>query len=160
MRKLRLALITVLKWLLVLMLLGMTVVLFAQITFRYFFHIPFVWSEELAIILMLWLTFLGTAVLMETDEHISIDFFIELFPSVAQHVIELLSEVFVFLFNIGLVYGGYLVVMGTRGSITPGMKISVAWHYGGVVVGGVLLVLVSIERLLRVIKKIYGGNAT
>lgn len=147
MRALRLALSGLVKWLLVAMLIAMTVVLFAQIVFRYFFEMPLVWSEEMALVLMLWITFLGAALLLESKEHISIDFLVYMMPESPRQVIEIVGAVLMLIFNIALTYGSYLVVEATVNSITPGMKISVGWHYGGAMVGGALLTLVSIEQL-------------
>lgn len=148
MRALRLAVSSLIKWILVVMLLAMTLVLFAQIVFRYFFEMPLVWSEEMALVLMLWITFLGAALLLESKEHISIDFLVEMMSPGAQRLMAIVATVLLLIFNVALTYGAFLVVEATASSITPGMKISVAWHYGGAMVGGFLLALVSIEHLL------------
>jgi len=148
MRALRKAVLLLIRWLLVVMLLAMTAVLLAQIVCRYFFQMPLVWSEEMALVLMLWITFLGAALLLESREHISIDFLVHLMPDAPRRLIERLAALLMLAFNSGLTYGAYLVVQATASSITPGMKISVAWHYGGTLAGGVLLTLVSIEQLI------------
>jgi len=138
---------SLIKWILVVMLLVMTLVPFAQIVFRYFFEMPLVWSEEMALVLMLWITFLGAALLQANSEHISIDFLVHLMPGTPQRAVEIDAAVLMLAFNCALTYGALLVVEATAGSITPGMKISVAWHYGGTLAGGLLLVLVSLEQL-------------
>ncbi len=148
MRALRLAMSNLVKWLLVVMLLAMTLVLFAQIVFRYFFELPLVWSEEMALVLMLWITFLGAALLLQSKEHISIDFVIEMMPPTWQRIMAVAAALLLLVFNIALTYGAFLVVEATASSITPGMKISVAWHYGGAMVGGLLLAVVSLEQLI------------
>ncbi|QAA94763.1 hypothetical protein CKA81_13590 [Pollutimonas thiosulfatoxidans] len=149
MRALRLAMSNLVKWTLVVMLLAMTTVLFAQIVFRYFFELPLVWSEEMALVLMLWITFLGAALLLETKEHISIDFLVEMMPAASQRILAILAAILLLIFNIALTYGSFLVVEATASSITPGMKISVGWHYGGAMVGGFLLAVVSLEQLVQ-----------
>jgi TRAP-type C4-dicarboxylate transport system permease small subunit len=147
MRALRRLVSYLVKWLLVFMLLLMTLVLFAQIVFRYFFQMPLVWSEEMALVLMLWITFLGAALLLESKEHISIDFLVERMSPSLQRALAVVAALLMLVFNIALTYGAFLVVEATASSITPGMKISVAWHYGGAMVGGFLLALVSLEHL-------------
>lgn len=149
MRALRLAISNIVKWLLVVMLLVMTLVLFAQIVFRYFFEMPLVWSEEMALVLMLWITFLGAALLLESKEHISIDFLVEMMSPTSQRALVILAAVLLLVFNVALTYGAFLVVQATASSITPGMKISVGWHYGGAMVGGFLLALVSLDQLIK-----------
>lgn len=152
MRALRLAVSGLVKWVLVFMLLAMALVLFAQIVFRYFFEMPLVWSEEMALVFMLWITFLGAALLLDSKEHISIDFLVEMMPQALQRGVAIFSAVLMLGFNVALTYGAFLVVEATASSITPGMKISVAWHYGGAMVGGLLLLMVSLDQLVETIK--------
>lgn len=149
MRTLRLAISNLIKWVLVIMLLLMTLVLFAQIVFRYFFEMPLVWSEEMALVLMLWITFLGAALLLESKEHISIDFLVEMMSPSSQRMVAIAAAVLMLIFNLALTYGAFLVVQATAASITPGMGISVGWHYGGAMIGGLLLAVVSLEQLLE-----------
>lgn len=141
-------LMNVTRWLLVAMVLLMTLVLFAQIIFRYFMQQPLIWSEELALVLMIWITFLGSALLLATNEHISIDFMVELMPPVWQRLTAVVVAVLLLLFNLALAYGSWLVAQRTVGSTSPGLGISMAWHYGGTVIGGLLLAAVSLEELV------------
>src|SRR5881397_957528 len=46
-----------------------TVILFAGVVARYVFHLPLVWSDELASILFLWLAMLGAVVAFRRGEH-------------------------------------------------------------------------------------------
>ncbi|NYT36429.1 TRAP transporter small permease [Allopusillimonas soli] len=149
MRALKLAVLKTTQWVLTAMLLLMTLVLFAQIIFRYFFEMPLVWSEEMALVLMIWVTFLGSALLLASHEHISIDFMVELMPPVWQRWLGILAAVLLAAFNIALTYGAWLVVQATASSTSPGMGISMAWHYGGTMLGGLLLSLVSVEELIK-----------
>lgn len=158
MHALRIALSTVTKWVVVTMLLVMIAVLFAQIVCRYFFEAPLVWSEELAMILMLWVTYLGAALLLESREHISIDYLVELMPIGLQHIVGILAAMLMLIFNLALTYGAYLVVQATSASILPGLKISGAWHYGGTLVGGTLLILVSLDQLFLSFARLAQGR--
>jgi len=147
MQRLKDGLFWLVRWMVTLMLLIMTSVLFAQIVFRYFFQHPLVWSEELALVLMIWLTYLGSALLLATHEHISIDFLVELMPKAGQRWLAVVVAVLMIIFNIALTYGAWLVARATMRSTSPGLGISEAWHYAGPVIGGLLLVLVSFEEL-------------
>src|SRR3989442_684151 len=46
-----------------------TLILFAGVMARYVFHLPLVWSDELASILFLWLAMLGAVVAFRRGEH-------------------------------------------------------------------------------------------
>lgn len=55
-------------------LLVMSLVLIAQVVMRYVFRSPFVWSEELARYLLIWLSMMGTSLAVRESRHISVDF--------------------------------------------------------------------------------------
>ena len=136
----------------VIMLLTIVVVLSAQIVARYLFEAPLVWSEELVLILLLWITFLGSALCLNLRGHISIDFVVQKMPEHIQRAAQLFTAILMVVFCAVLVYGGWLMIQATSGSITPGLKVSVAWHYGGTLVGGALMLLSAIEHLVSCIR--------
>lgn len=141
-------LMAVTRWTLMGMVLAMTLVLFAQIIFRYFLKQPLIWSEELALVLMIWITFLGSALLLATKEHISIDFMVELMPPFWQRLTAVVAALLLLAFNVALMYGAWLVAQRTAGSTSPGLGVSMAWHYAGSVIGSLLLAAVSLEELV------------
>lgn len=144
--------ISVLKWVVTAMLLVMTSVTFAQIISRYFLQYPLVWSEELSLLLMVWITFLGSVLILERQEHISIDALVEYFSESVQDTVRVIGYLLVLIFNAVLTYGGFLMVSTTKESITSALKISVAWQYGGILVGGLCLTLVSLEQLIKALQ--------
>lgn len=148
MRTLNRAIAAVLRVVLTAMVLILTLVILAQIFWRYVLAWPLVWSEELSLILMCWTTFLGSALLMQSREHLAIDVFVALMPAPLARATAVLASVLITVFCIFLAYGGWVMVNRTLGSITPGLKVSVAWQYGGALVGGVLMVLSSLEALV------------
>ena len=148
MRTLNRAIAAVLRVVLTAMVLILTLVILAQIFWRYVLAWPLVWSEELSLILMCWTTFLGSALLMQSREHLAIDVFVGLMPAPLARASAVLASVLITVFCIFLAYGGWVMVNRTLGSITPGLKVSVAWQYGGALVGGVLMVLSSLEALV------------
>lgn len=154
MRMLKTLLFGLTRWLLVGMVIAMTLVLLAQIIFRYFLQQPLIWSEELALVLMIWVTFLGSALLLATHEHISIDFMVELMPTGWQRFTAVVVAVLMLLFNIGLTYGAWLVAERTVGSTSPGLGVSMAWHYAGTIIGGLLMIVVSVEELVKHTRKL------
>lgn len=145
-------LIRVTQGVIVTMLLTIVVVLMAQIIARYIFQNPLVWSEELVLILLLWITFLGSALLLEARGHISIDFMVRLMPERLQKAIQIIMAALMVGFCATLLYGGWTMVQATSASITPGLKVSVAWHYGGTLVGGGLMLIFAVEQFIHCLR--------
>ncbi len=82
---------------------GVIVVLtIAQVIFRFVFDNPLVWSEELARLLLVWVTFLGGAVVCWDGTHLSVD---ALFVNLPRRLRRLVR-----IFN-GAVAIGFLVVL-------------------------------------------------
>lgn len=156
---LKMILMGVTRWLLVGMVLVMTLVLFAQIIFRYFLEQPLIWSEELALVLMIWITFLGSALLLATKEHISIDFVVEMMSPLWRRIVAACVALMLLVFNVALVYGAWLVAQRTAGSTSPGLGVSMAWHYAGPVIGGALLALVSLEELVIRFRAVFSSRS-
>ena len=59
----------------------------AQIFVRYLFGKPFPWAEELASLLLIYLTFLTADIVYKEKGHIAIDYFINFLPSRIRSVI-------------------------------------------------------------------------
>ncbi|MCZ4289925.1 TRAP transporter small permease [Hoeflea alexandrii] len=140
------------EWMLMLMLLAMTGVMFGQIIWRYLLEAPLVWSEELALLLMVWMTFLGSALMLERKEHVAIDVFVDLLPDGLKRLMQILGAIVILIFNCALTYGAFIIADTAWESLMPGLKISGSWQYIGVLLGGGLLTLVSLEALVHALR--------
>ncbi|MFD1040473.1 TRAP transporter small permease [Virgibacillus byunsanensis] len=153
MSKVNKIILNIIKWIIAIMFILLTLVIFVQIISRYFFEFPLAWSEELALTLMVWITFLGSAVVLETHDHITIDFLVEKLSERMKSLLRLINFVLLFaLFSI-FVFGGWIMIETTKNSITPGMQISSAWLYGGVFTGGILLSITTLRHFVSELKR-------
>ncbi|PAV28351.1 hypothetical protein CIL05_17095 [Virgibacillus profundi] len=155
MRKIKNIVFRFLRLIVTIMLLVLSIVVFAQIISRYFFESPLVWSEELAILMMVWITFLGSVLILDKFEHISVDFLVNQFNERIQSIIFIIGYLLVLMLNIVFVIGGWEVIQTTKDSILPGMKISVGWLYGAIFIGGILSSIVLLEHLYTKLKNLY-----
>jgi TRAP-type C4-dicarboxylate transport system permease small subunit len=143
--------VQILRWCLTIMILGMTLLILGQIFWRYVIEAPFVWSEELSLLLMTWITFLGSPLLLMRQEHLGIEVFVEKLPESAARLCLLAGQTLILIFCLFLTYGAWILVEKTRNSITPGLQISVAWQYASGLVGGILMSVVTIEKLALIL---------
>ena len=84
------------------MMIFMTVLGFANVVARYLGY-SMAYTEELLVMLLVWLTMLGTAAGFKRNAHLSMTFFRERLPNVGQKALEILSMI--------LTVGSVLVVM-------------------------------------------------
>ena len=79
----------------------------AQVVTRYGFNHPLTWPEELSTLLLVWMTFFGSSLLLKKEQHIEIDFFTKMLPQRVQQVLALVNYVLMFGFLVVVAGGAY-----------------------------------------------------
>ena len=90
------------RWVMFLLLAGMTLVLGIQIFCRFVLNNSLTWSEELARFMFIWSTFLSIGFCLKEGISLKIDTLISLFPKKVQAVILLLGDrslIHIFMFH-------------------------------------------------------------
>jgi TRAP-type transport system small permease protein len=123
----------------------------AQVFARYFFGAPFSWSEEVARIALIWMTFMAAAFVMAEGRHITVDVLSPRLSVRGQMRLECLSHGIVTAACLLLLIGGsrFVWYVGKVGS--PSLGIPMSWWYGAVGVGLLLMAIHSIVNLLQVL---------
>ena len=123
----------------------------AQVFARYFFGAPFQWSEEVARLALIWMTFMAAAFVMAEGRHITVDVLSPRLSVRGQLWLECLSHAVVAGACLLLLIGGsrFVWYVGKVGS--PSLGIPMSWWYGAVSVGLLLMAIHSIVNLLQVL---------
>lgn len=123
----------------------------AQVVARYFFGTPFPWSEEVARLALIWMTFMAAAFVMAEGRHITVDLLSARLSVRGQLRLECLSHGIVAGTCLLLLIGGLRFVwyVGKVGS--PSLGIPMSWWYGAVEVGLLLMAIHSVVNLLQVL---------
>ena len=127
----------------------MTALVGAQVFSRYVLNTSIIWSEPGAIILMGWFIFLGAAVGIREGYHLSFDVLLYIIPRRARLVLFSISDIVVLAFGTGMVFYGGQMALAATGRVLPSLGISAAFDFLPLVLGGVLMMLFSLERLGR-----------
>lgn len=107
------------------------------------------WTETSSILLMGWFIFLGAAVGVREGNHLSFDVLLYVLPKRVQTWFHSVSDLVVIAFAGGMVvYGGQLAAT-TWPTTIPNLGITGAAAFFSLICGGVLMILLSVERLLR-----------
>ncbi|MCP4173422.1 MAG: TRAP transporter small permease [Fuerstiella sp.] len=122
-----------------------------QVFARYFFGTPFSWSEEVARLALVWMTFVAAAFVMAEGRHITVDLLSHRLSVRGQVWLECMSHVIVTATCLLLLVGGrhFVWYMGRVGS--PSLEIPKSWWYGAVSVGMLLMAIHSVVNLLQVL---------
>jgi TRAP-type C4-dicarboxylate transport system permease small subunit len=127
----------------------MTVLIAAQVVWRYVLNDSIVWTEPASVMIMGWFIFLGAAVGIREGYHLSFDVLLYLLPLRAKLVLFSISDIAVTAFGAGMIWYGWQLAARTAGNMLPSLGISGAFDFAPIVAGGVLIVLFSIERVFR-----------
>lgn len=127
----------------------MTVFVFAQVFVRYVLNDSLQWAEPASVMIMAWFIFLGAAVGVREGYHLSFDVLLFVLPARATPWLHTVSDVVVAAFGFGMTYFGSQLSLRAASDQMPGLGISRGFEFVPLMIGGVLLVLFSIERIFR-----------
>jgi TRAP-type C4-dicarboxylate transport system permease small subunit len=130
-------------------LVAMTALVAWQVFTRYVLHEPSHLTEPFAVVLMSWFIFLGAAVGTHEGFHMSFDVLSHALPARLRWIPEVISDLVVGLFGLGMVYWGAQLVMAGMDSTIPLVGLPDGVTYVPIVAGGLLFALFSLERLCR-----------
>ena len=126
-----------------------TLILFAGVFSRYVLRRPFVWSDELASILFLWLAMLGAVVAYRRVEHMRMSALVAGAGLRARLFFEALALVVGLVF-LGLVFHPALeYALDEIAITTPALEISNIWRAAALPVGLGLMLLLGLARIGR-----------
>jgi TRAP-type transport system small permease protein len=105
----------------------MAVTVFIGVVFRYVFHSPLSFPEELAKLAFTWVVFLGAALVSAKREHIVIETLVDFFPEKVKAVVGLIVRILTIVFMGVIAIVGTQYIVGAIGETTAAMEISMAW---------------------------------
>jgi TRAP-type transport system small permease protein len=127
----------------------LVLVVFAQVVFRYVLQLPLTWSEELARYLLIYMTFLGSALLIGEKGHISVDVFVQKFSPSIQRWLHVWISILLLVGSLILLVFGTKLVIGSGASLTTAMQIPFGCVYFALPLTGLLSSLYLIDDLVR-----------
>ncbi|MEQ5766024.1 TRAP transporter small permease [Halomonas sp. H33-56] len=105
----------------------MALLLTLGVAFRYILGAPFVWSESVSKLLIVWLTFVGTSVAFAEKQHITVDSVIAAMPRSIRSVVHTLVLVLSIVILGAMAFLGYEYCQTVASSTSPILGISLAW---------------------------------
>lgn len=141
-------------WISIITMTLMTAVIMIQVIFRIVGH-PLSWPEEVARWMMIWVTFAGATYSFRHGGLIQVDFFLKkLFPTVIQKWITVLGYLI-----LGGMFGyiayssaSYIFMTMEKGLTYPMTKLPTMYIILAMAVGGVLVVLFCLGRIVEIAK--------
>lgn len=131
-------------------LLSSVLLVFINVILRYVFQSSTTWIEELVRYLIIWTTFIGSAVCFRKGSHMGIDLIFSFAKGRVKKGIEIFGLIASLLFMVFLFkYGIDLVIFTNKtGQITPAIEMKLYWVYIGIPLGAFLSGLDIINLLI------------
>lgn len=98
----------VIDFLLAMILASMAVIVFMQVFFRYALNSPLSWPEEVARLMIVWLTFLGGYMALREKKHIGFSLLVQKLSPQAQQIVAIAGQVLIILFLLVMIKEGVL----------------------------------------------------
>ena len=122
----------------------------AQVFARYVFGAPFQWSEEVARLALIWMTFISAAFVMAERRHIAVDMISVRLGDRGKLFIECMSYVIVAVTCLLLLIGGASFVWYVGKVASPALGVPKSWWYGAGMMGLLLMAVHSLVNLFQV----------
>jgi TRAP-type C4-dicarboxylate transport system permease small subunit len=135
-----------------------TVVMLAQVFFRYVINSSLQWSEEISIWALIWMVFIGSAVIMRDWAHINIPTFTNLIPIKVRPYFLIFSKVATILFLLAVIWFGFKVFNQNFHARSPSLGLSTRWAKLAIPVGAVLMAVFAFNAMLLDLINLRRGN--
>ncbi|UVK39907.1 TRAP transporter small permease [Mesorhizobium sp. AR10] len=126
----------------------MTALVACQVFSRFVLNASLSWTETGAIMVMSWFIFLGAAVGVRENFHMGFDVLLYVLPKGSKGALRTVSDLVALAFGIGMVWYGLKLVALTWQSTIPALGLPGGFDYLPLSVGGALISLFSLERML------------
>ncbi len=126
----------------------MLLIIGMQVVCRYIFGFTPRWSEEVALILMVWFTFIGMSIGVKKGIHISIEYFMDRVPKKMRKIIIKLDDILMIIFGGILLVNGYMLSEMMMWSTMPSIGLPTTVIYGVTPIAGALIMIYSFLRLI------------
>ena len=119
-----------------------------QVFGRYVLNDSPTWAENLALVLILYVTLIGAAVGVRDAGHIGMESLLILLPEGPRNKIEMIIHVLVAIFGACMVYNGWILGESVASYKLANINLSEAVRYVPLVISGGLIMLFSLEHLI------------
>lgn len=111
------------------------------------------YTDELARVLLVWVSMVGAALAFGEKAHLGVDFFVnKLHPEARKTLSILVQLVTVALAVVVFVVGGWGLAMGQMGQQLPTLPLTRGMVYLALPLGGIFMILFALENVVSIIK--------
>lgn len=133
-----------------LMVVTMVIIISAQVFCRYFLGFTPGWTEEVSLLLLVWITSIGFTIGIYKGLHLSIELFVRNLPKTLKKIVYLVDEGIVIFFGYVTVRYGAELAMRMTSSTLPATQWSGSVLYIMVPISGVFMMIYGIKNMVYI----------
>lgn len=124
-------------------------IVFAGVVFRYVLDRPLGWVYEVAIFLMMWSAFLGSAALTAEKGHVALEFLVLKFPPRLRNGVQLIIGLMILGFLGIIMNASFEMIAGLKLAKSAYLRLPMVWVYASVPVGMGMVMLQQVELSIK-----------
>jgi TRAP-type C4-dicarboxylate transport system permease small subunit len=148
------------EWIAASLVVALAVIVFLQVFNRFVLKTPLAWSEDLAMLLFQWVSFLGAAIGVKRMRHFGIELVVRELSDKARRRIELIVPPLMAILAITMVTEGMKLISVNRARVYSSMDLSYVWAFLAIPVSGCLILLYLILNEIRRWRGVEKGGRT
>jgi len=122
-----------------------------QVFTRYVLQQSLIWSEELSVYLFIWSSLLAAAILVGTDEHFSIAYFVDWLPPRGRRILDVGITALCMMFALLVVIKGTAWTWRMRSAVSNILQVSQGSVYAVIPLSALYMLLHLAVRLVRLL---------
>jgi TRAP-type C4-dicarboxylate transport system permease small subunit len=130
----------------------MIIIVSTTVFTRYLFNFTFRWTDEVALMMMIWFGFLGMALGVKQSVHLSIEYFMSLFDDNLQGFIYRIENILVGLFGWYLLRFGWQLFSRFKTTVLPATQWSRGLLFIPLPIAGAFILIYSIFQFFGVLE--------
>ena len=119
-----------------------------QVFGRYILNSTPTWTEQLGLLLIVYISFLSAAVGVREGTHLGVSVLLDILPPKGRMVIETFADLVMIGFGVALAVYGWSLAEFSISTKIPLLNISEAWRIAPVVIGGVMITLFASLKII------------
>jgi C4-dicarboxylate transporter DctQ subunit len=135
------------KLLLIILLVSMAIFLFVAVISRYLFGQSFFWIDAYSRYALIWISFLGSTIVLRNRKHVGVEIFTELLPTIIKKWTTKFGALLILLFSSIMFSQGLTLINITSKQNIPEMNIKMSNISIIVPVSAILMILISLEMI-------------
>ncbi|HEY8418497.1 MAG TPA: TRAP transporter small permease [Limnochordales bacterium] len=138
---------------------GMSVILIAQVFFRYVLQNSLPWSEEIARYLFVWASMLGAGIALRLRFHPGLTLLVDRLPGRWRALVGVLANGLVLVLLLVVAREGFLIARMNAWQRSPAVGIPMTYPYAAVWVGALVMAVHALRFLVHELASLAGTRA-